>query len=68
MLRLNVTLGRGSVEVHHGTVWGRLAITRLRRKLVKIRPLPPPKKKTNSPIVQFDPTHSHSPIQPPDGQ
>ena len=63
-----MTLGHGSVEMHHGTVWGRLAITRLRRELVKIRPLPPQKKKTNSPIVQFDPTHSHSPIQPPDGQ
>ena len=65
ILRLNVTLGHGSVEMHHGTVLGTLGYYEVAQKTDQNSP-PPPKK--NSPIVQFDPTLTQSPIQPQDGR
>ena len=61
-----MTLGGGSVEMHHETVLGMLGYYEVGFKMVKIPPPPPPQR--DSPVVQFDPTHTQSPVQPQDGQ
>ena len=42
ILRLNVTLGRGGVEMHHGTVVGTLCYYEVAQKTGQSSPTPPP--------------------------